>query len=120
MASDTIMVLKGWDERLRAYKYAYLTDQHAVAAVDDWLTRNLKRMPPPHELGAVMPEREVIVARDGDLDSPETHTVPIIGEMDSTGRRAITREEIAALDDIFEKRGNPGLPPKKSPQTPVT
>jgi len=76
-----------------------------IAAVKDWIATNGRKIPPANEIGAVMPACELLVAEDGNFNSPSVKRIAVYGEIDSSGRIAIPAKEIDVLRQLFRRWG---------------
>lgn len=73
-----------------------ITESTALEQLEEWLTEILKRRPENSLIGAVRPERLLVIQQDGN-----EKRVEIFGLIDGSGKRWVTEQEIERLDSIF-------------------
>lgn len=100
-SEKTRVVLRRWNQETGSFESIGVSNHDALASVEQWLDRNAEAMPPPEQIGTVMPDRELLITRGRDLDSAETRTIDIYSVLDSTGETCVPTDQIAALDAIF-------------------
>jgi hypothetical protein len=105
-----VIVAQQYDVTAGIARNTFLVDAEAVKAADEWITRNKDRMPPPEEIGMVMPYFVVYGTVDGDLEAPTTERIEVYREIDSHGTIAIPWDEIEEFTRILTKWGQPRLP----------
>ena len=106
MTSGKVIVVQRYDRTTKQTVNRFLVAPEALAAAREWIARNRKLLPPPNEIGMVMPEFVIYITDDGDLRAPTTEVLEIYCEIDSHGTIAIPREEIAAFMQIVDEWGS--------------
>ena len=104
-AIETRIILREYDRQKEQYVSSEIKRPEGVAAVKDWIAANADKMPPPSEIGAVMPACELLIAEGGRPDSPTVKRVAVYREVDRSGRIAVPTEEIDRLRGLFRKWG---------------
>jgi hypothetical protein len=107
MKGSKVIVVEQYDSKTGLTTHTFVAAPKGVEAAEEWITRNRPRIPPPQEIGMVMPVVVVYVTVDGDLDAPATDRIEVYNEIDSHGTIAIPQEDIDQFTGIVRKWGQP-------------